>query len=66
MPLGLVVQLDKSRLADEVDCKVDFATKDIAQELEAQRPICYVAVSTDFLHHGHIHILKEAAQLGKC
>jgi phosphoenolpyruvate phosphomutase len=36
----------------------------IADDLEAIRPIVYVAMSADIVHPGHINILREARQYG--
>jgi phosphoenolpyruvate phosphomutase len=32
--------------------------------ITAARPLVYVAVSNDFIHHGHVRIISEAAKLG--
>jgi len=47
------------------DYKIDFVTKDIMSALERGRPLVYLGVATDFIHHGHVHIIREAAKFGK-
>jgi cytidyltransferase-like protein len=37
---------------------------ELSQKLQALRPLSYVCVASDFLHHGHVHIINEARKLG--
>jgi len=37
---------------------------EMIKPLESHRPIAYVTIATDFIHHGHMHVINKAKELG--